>query len=120
MKNVLTIITVCISGIALVITLSGLLTTNAKADTKFRIVSMKNDSLHDEAIIQVKSANEAVNKRVDKVVDEQNTVNKEILTTLKTIQSSQDIHTKVLKEVCKEVKSLNNMQPFLETTQKTK
>jgi len=71
------------------------------------------DSLQWVAINANNESNGNTNKRVDRVVDEQNTVNTAILEALQSIQEGQNNQTKVLKKLCQKVDGMKDYIEFL-------
>jgi preprotein translocase subunit SecF len=107
------IITTLISSIMLIYVLASALSQDVKADTKERVSMTITDSIRKVEIATVRESVNNVNKRVDKVEDEQAATNQAILEALQVIKQNQDAEIKVIRQLCKEVNGMSKFIDFL-------
>jgi hypothetical protein len=109
-----TIILTVVSVLALSITLFTLFITSVKADVRYKEAKTVTDSTQWSAIQTIKEANGNTNKRVDEIVDKQNTKDAEILKTLQDIQKAQEAQNKLWRAMFQEFKQMQKYSIILD------
>jgi predicted RND superfamily exporter protein len=109
-----TIILTVVSVLALLITLFTLFITSVKADVRYKEAKTVTDSTQWSAIQTIKEANGNTNKRVDEIVDKQNTKDAEILKTLQDIQKAQEAQNKLWRAMFQEFKQMQKYSIILD------